>query len=53
MHWFVRDTTALVLTVLVAECSYHVLELPFLLLKERFSTIKSGPASLPKFAKIR
>jgi peptidoglycan/LPS O-acetylase OafA/YrhL len=40
----VKITVAFAVTFLLAEISYHLLERPFLLLKERFTAIESRPA---------
>ena len=42
-HW-VQAILAFLFTVLLAECSYAILEMPFLKLKQRFSAIRSSPA---------
>lgn len=39
----IRWSSGLLLTILVAQCSYDFLELPFLRMKERFSRIQSAP----------
>lgn len=42
---YVQIVGAFLLTLTLAECSYRVLELPFLRLKDRFSAVKSAPVS--------
>lgn len=39
-----RFGAAVILTVVLAECSYRVIERPFLLLKDRFTSVESRPA---------
>ena len=45
LEWFTRRSAGFLLTILVAECSYRVLELPFLRLKDRFSAVKTAPVT--------
>jgi peptidoglycan/LPS O-acetylase OafA/YrhL len=43
---FPRDGLALTLTILMAMASFHLLELPFLKLKDRFAIIRSRPTTV-------